>query len=149
MTEPLQLALDVACSPSHAFDVWTTRISTWWPRDHTVSGSAEAIVLEGRAGGRIYETGADGLRHDWGVVTVWDPPHALGYTWHLGTTPDRATHVMITFEPATAADGAAGTVIRIDHSGWGGWGPDAPTWRSRNLGGWKSLLPHYLDALAS
>ena len=151
MTHPLQLTLDVACTRELAFHVWTRRISTWWPADHTVSGAPEAIVLEGRPGGRIYETGPDGTHHDWGVVTLWDPPRALGYTWHLGTTPDKATQVLITFQPTTALDGTGdtgATRISIDHSGWDRWGSAADTGRERNLTGWESLLPHYRHALS-
>lgn len=149
MSEPLQITLDVSCSPEHAFHVWTSRIGTWWPADHTLSGAPEAIILENRAGGRIYETSADGAEHDWGVVTLWDPPRALGYTWHLGTTPARATRVLITFEPVPSDDDAAavGTLIRIDHSGWEAWGLEAAMGRSRNLTGWQSLLPHYCRAV--
>jgi uncharacterized protein YndB with AHSA1/START domain len=37
--EPLELSFTVACSPEHAFAVWATKTSMWWPSDHTVSGS--------------------------------------------------------------------------------------------------------------
>ncbi len=58
--QPLRLSFDVACSPEHAFRVWTSRIGTWWPPDHTVTGHAEQVVLQGDVGGRIYEQTADG-----------------------------------------------------------------------------------------
>jgi hypothetical protein len=29
--EPLQLSFTVTCSPEHAFAVWTTKTSLWWP----------------------------------------------------------------------------------------------------------------------
>ena len=70
MTSPLRLSFDVDCAPDHAFSVWTSKIGTWWPRDHTVSGDAAEVVLEAGAGGRIYERTASGTRHDWGEVTV-------------------------------------------------------------------------------
>ena len=50
MTEPLRMSFDVACSAEHAFTVWTARIGTWWPADHTVTGRAEAAVLQGDVG---------------------------------------------------------------------------------------------------
>lgn len=34
---------------------------------------------------------AEGIEHDWGVVTVWDPPKRLAYLWHLGRNRDEAT----------------------------------------------------------
>ncbi len=58
---PLRLSFDVACPAEHAFRVWVSG----WPRDHTVTGEAELIVLRGGVGGRIYERTADGAEHDW------------------------------------------------------------------------------------
>ncbi len=87
--EPLRMSFDVACSAEHAFGVWTSRRSAPGGRaDHTVTGEAEQVVLQGDVGGRIYERTADGAEHDWGEVTVWQPPTRLAYLWHLGL--DRA-----------------------------------------------------------
>ena len=74
MTAPLRMSFDVACSAGHAFTVWTAGIGTWWPPDHTMTGRAEEVVLQGGVGGRIYERTADGAEHEWGEVTVWQPP---------------------------------------------------------------------------
>ena len=65
MTAPLLTSFDVACSAEHAFHVWTDRIGTWWPPDHTATGQADHIVLESSVGGRIYERTSDGIEHDW------------------------------------------------------------------------------------
>jgi len=29
--DPIELRFEVACSPEHAFQVWATRTSLWWP----------------------------------------------------------------------------------------------------------------------
>ena len=84
---PLELSFDVACPPEHAFAVWTERISTWWPGDHSVAGGA--VVLEPHVGGRIYERTEDGTEIAWGEVTVWEPPRRLAYLWHLRARPGR------------------------------------------------------------
>ena len=56
MTEPLHLAFEVACPPAAAFSMWTTRASTWWPADHSVSGERGLqVVFEDHVGGRIFE----------------------------------------------------------------------------------------------
>ena len=71
MTSPLRISFDVACPAEHAFALWTSRIGTWWPPDHTVTGEPGlAVVLEGGVGGRIYERTAAGTEHDWGQVTM-------------------------------------------------------------------------------
>jgi hypothetical protein len=96
--EPLRLSLEVDCSREHAFETWTGRIGTWWPKSHSVTGDPDLeIVLEGRLGGRIFERTPAGAEHDWGEVTIWEPPERLGYLWHLRRDRADATDVLITF----------------------------------------------------
>ncbi len=37
------------------------------------------VFLERRVGGRIYERTPEGVEHEWGEVTVWDPPGHFAY----------------------------------------------------------------------
>jgi hypothetical protein len=143
MTSPLRLSFDVDCAPDHAFSVWTSRIGTWWPRNHTVSGDAAEVILEPGPGGRIYERTAAGARHDWGEVTVWEPPRRLAYLWHIGRERDTATEVAITFTD----EGGARTRVEIEHTGWEALGDQAEAWRDQNRGGWDALLPHFVAAV--
>lgn len=145
MTQPLTMSFDVGCSAEHAFLTWTARIGTWWPPDHTVTGKAELVVLQGSVGGRIYERTADGTEHDWGEVTAWQPPVRLAYLWHLGLDRSAATEVEIRF----LAKGEASTRIEITHRGWERLGAAADSWRDRNQAGWRGLIPHFLAAIAA
>ncbi len=78
MTGPLRMSFEVACSAEQAFTTWTSRMSSWWPEDHTVTGEAGLeVVLEPGVGGRIYERTRAGAEHDWGRVTAWEPPARL------------------------------------------------------------------------
>ncbi len=142
--EPLRAALKVACAPDDAFAVWTQRFSLWWPTDHTVTGDPVLVALEPRLGGRIYERGADGTEHEWGEITVWEPPERLGYLWHLMRDRGDATDVEITFRSS-----GSGTRVEIEHRGWERLGADADLWRERNQTGWSTLLPHYVKAVAN
>ena len=146
MIEPIRLAFEVDCPVEHAFEVWTARIAQWWPSDHTVSGEANlVVVLEGRPGGRIFERRATGVEHDWGEVTIWEPPRRLAYTWHLNRDRSDATDVEISF----VASGDAATLVEIEHRGWERLGAGGADWRDRNHGGWATLLPHYVTAAAT
>jgi len=143
--EPIRIAFDVAAPPEHAFEVWTARISQWWPADHTVTVEADlTVVLEGRVGGRIFERTRDGVEHDWGEVTVWDPPTRLAYLWHLRRDRAEATEVEVHFVDR----GDATTRVEIEHRGWERLGADGAPLRDRNLGGWATLLPYYEAAVA-
>jgi uncharacterized protein YndB with AHSA1/START domain len=142
MTEPLTMSFEVACSAEHAFITWTSRISSWWPDDHTVTSQAGLeVVLEPGVGGRIYERTPAGAEHDWGKVTAWEPPARLAYLWHLRRDRRQATDVEIRFI-ALAEDR---TRVEIDHGGWDHLG-DAADWRDRNRTAWQTLLPHYTTA---
>jgi uncharacterized protein YndB with AHSA1/START domain len=138
--EPIRLSFDLACPPEHAFRAWTERIATWWPADHTVTGEGDlVVVLEPRVGGRVFERTRGGDEHDWGRVTIWDPPVRLGYTWHLRADRTDATDVEIRFVPA-----GSGTRVEIEHRGWERLGAErGREWRDRNHGGWSTLPAHY------
>jgi hypothetical protein len=143
MTEPLTLDFEVRCDAAHAFDVWTARTSMWWPADHTVSGGPNIeVTIEPRVGGRIFERTPDGSEHDWGEVTVWEPPRRLGYMWHIGQPPADATDVVITFEP-TADERCR---VSIVHTGWDHLGTQAGIRRDRNRLGWDTVLPYFVAA---
>jgi uncharacterized protein YndB with AHSA1/START domain len=141
--EPIRLAFEVGCPAAHAFNVWTGRIGEWWPADHSVSGEAGlAVVLEGRPGGRIFERTAAGVEHEWGEVTVWEPPRRLVYLWHLRRDRADATEVEIRF----IEHDEASTLVEIEHRGWEVLGAEGEDWRDRNHGGWATLLPHFIAA---
>jgi uncharacterized protein YndB with AHSA1/START domain len=141
--EPLRLSFDLTCSAAHAFHVWTSRLSRWWPSDHTVSGEAGAdIVLEGRPGGRIFERTPAGVVHEWGEVTTWEPPRRLSYLWYLRHDRADASQVEIVFEEL----GPAVTRIEIVHSGWERLGAKAAELRRRNTAGWRGVMPHFIAA---
>jgi uncharacterized protein YndB with AHSA1/START domain len=111
---------EVDCPAPHAFAVWTSDISHWWPTEHTVTGKqALDIVLEPRVGGRIYELTTGGTELDWGEITEWDPPRRLAYRWYLREDGVDAADVAVEFIQERAK-----TRIQIDHSGW--WRMGAP-----------------------
>lgn len=143
MIEPLRLSYEIACAPEHAFEVWTTRVSTWWPKGHSVSGNPETcVVLEPRPGGRIFERTPDGTEIDWGEITLWNPPRRLGYLWYIKRDRNDATDVELTF--VDLGDGT--TRLEIVHTGWERLGAEGPAWRDANTSGWSALLPHFVAA---
>ncbi|MCU1481519.1 MAG: Activator of Hsp90 ATPase 1 family protein [Subtercola sp.] len=138
--EPLRISFDVACPAAHAFRIWTDRIDTWWPRDHTATNDAESVIrLEKRVGGRLFEVTPDGEEHLWGTVTVWQPSNRFGYDWHIRRDAADATDVQISF-----VSHGESTTVQIVHSGWERLGANGPTWKDLNRGGWNGVLPQYI-----
>jgi uncharacterized protein YndB with AHSA1/START domain len=143
MIEPLLISFELASSPEHAFDTWTRKIGSWWPREHTASVDPGAtIVLEPLLGGRLFERTAAGVEYDWGRIVEWEPPERLGYTWHIRRDARDATDVSITF---TGLDSGR-TRVDIVHSGWDRLGAGGEHWRDRNRGGWDGVLPFFVAA---
>jgi uncharacterized protein YndB with AHSA1/START domain len=143
--DPIELRIEVACEPAHAFELWTGRTSLWWPKGHSVSGDPGfEVTFEPREGGRIVERTPAGEEHVWGAITHWEPPRALAYRWHLRQDPEDATDVEITF---AAVPG--GTAVTIVHGGWERLGERARALHGRNRSGWEGLLPHFTAACAA
>lgn len=114
MIEPLRFSFEVECPARHAFDVWTRAISTWWPVSHSVSADPGlVVVLEPRVGGRIFERTPAGQEHNWGQITLWEPPREFAYLWHLRQDRADATEVHIQFH----AVGPITTRVDIEHRG--------------------------------
>jgi len=144
VTEPLRLTFEVNCPPAAAFSTWTSRASTWWPVDHSVSGEQGIrVVFEDRVGGRIFERTPAGVEHDWGRVTAWEPPSRLAYTWHLHFAPEDATDVEIRF---VALEGDR-TLVEVEHDGWDRLGERGPQRRQGNHRGWQAVFAHFAAAI--
>jgi len=123
-----------------AFQLFTDRMSSWWPlATHSVfHADAVAVTIEPVVGGRVYETTADGRTSDWGTVTDWHPGERLAMTWHPGEASDLATLVEVTF--SDAPDG--GTLVDLLHTGWAVHGAEAAA-RATNYQQWTTLLDRF------
>ncbi len=143
MTQPLRISVDIGCPAEHAFRMWTEKLASWWPPDHTVSGERDVqVVLEGRPGGRIFERTPAGVVHEWGEIIDWEPPRRLRYRWYLRQDRADATVVDVSFVDT----GAATTRVEIEHRGWERLGAKGADVRRNNRAGWAGLLPHFVNA---
>lgn len=140
MTDPVIKTITVACPQAQAFATFAERLAQWWPKDkHSVSAmggaAAREVSLEPRAGGAIWEIGADGTRHDWGSVRRYEPDERIELAWHIGKPADQATRVLVEFTPVDA-----GTRVTLTHDGWEVLGADAASMRDGYNGGWVHVF---------
>lgn len=137
-------AVVVERSQEEAFRVFTEEYGQWWPlRSHSIHQvDAVSAVLEGRAGGRIYETAADGSQADWGRVLEWDPPRRLRVSWRPSLEPGPATTWEVRFSPIDAGS----TRLELSHTGWEALGAAAEEMRERYDSGWDPVLSAFLGA---
>ena len=106
--EPVRAMVEVRRGIEEAFRVFTTEIASWWPvTGHSVEpDKVEAVVLEGRAGGRLYERWRDGGEADWGRVLAWEPPTRLLLAWSPNPErPPTEVEVRSTALPGVGASG--------------------------------------------
>jgi uncharacterized protein YndB with AHSA1/START domain len=139
--EPLVVAFEVGVPPARAFELWTRRCASWWPRSHTISGGPSAITFEPRSGGLIVERAPDGSEHRWGEILEWEPPARLRYLWHLFFDASEATEIEVTFSPIEA-----GTVVRLEQRGWERLGTEGASRRERTHKAWNAITARYIQA---
>jgi uncharacterized protein YndB with AHSA1/START domain len=142
--DPVVKQAIVNCDPERAFATYTRGISGWWPlASHSVGDHASRVVIEERAGGRMYEVEADGSEHPWGTVTAWEPPHRLVIAWHVNPDAPAATEIELTF----TAVGDGRTEVRLEHRGWEVLADPAAS-RDGYDDGWGTVFGAYVAALS-
>ncbi len=142
--EPIVVEFDVKATPEHAFDVWTSKPSLWWPRSHTVSGGPDlTVVFEQFPGGRIYERSSGGTEHEWGEVLIWEPPLRVGYLWHLFFDRSEATEITVTF-----VETDDGSRVRLVQTGFEKLGEEVGRERRRRTNhAWLEVTGHYRQSV--
>jgi uncharacterized protein YndB with AHSA1/START domain len=146
---PVRKSVTVAAPQARAFDVFAGRIGEWWERSHSIGSAPQTdVTIEPRAGGRFYETCADGTELDWGRVLVWEPPARLVLAWQLTAEwkfdPGFTTEVEVNF----VALGPATTRVDLEHRLIANYGAAAAKVRESldSTKGWGGLLARYSEA---
>jgi hypothetical protein len=146
MTElaPVVATVVVPCDVRTAFDVFVHDMGSWWPvLSHSLGVERVAgLEIEGRVGGELVEVWDDGTRRPWAVVTVWDPPRALGLAWNPIEDPASRppSDVQVRFEEADAT-----TVVTLTHTGWEHGGGEL---RAGYAEGWPIVLGLFVGRCA-
>ena len=146
---PVRKSIVVKADAAHAFEVFTARISNWWPRSHSVGASPQtSVVMEPRSGGRWYEIGQDGSQCNWGKVLAWEPPSRVLLAWQINSDwkyqEDLITEVEVKFTPIAGGE----TRVELEHRNIERFGDKAETMRSAidSEGGWSAIVKLYAEA---
>lgn len=150
---PIHREILVDANLATAFEAFTDDIGRWWPvAELSVYGAGGTVTL---ANQEIVERSADGHSALWGAITRWEPPVAVGFSWHPGGRADRASHVEVTFGPAAdgRADGPASgaaeqTLVTLVHTGWDTFDDPAAA-RAEYDQGWPLVLGRYAGHLGT
>jgi uncharacterized protein YndB with AHSA1/START domain len=152
MIEPIRASVTVECAQERAFHVFTEQMGAWWPLDlHSIAVDdrdgavkAEAVVVEGREGGRIYEVMSDGAEGSWGTILAWEPPSRLVIAWKPNTNDNPPTELEIRFTPRGER-----TRVDLEHRGWERLGELAKAARTSYGEGWVRTLERYSVAAST
>ena len=139
-TEPIRKSVTVPLSPAEAFDLFLTRMDTWWPlAEKSVSAGrdispSKTLRVEPGVGGRIVEEMADGEEALWGEFLDWEPSERFRMTWVPGRAAETPTELEVTFTPV-------GPDCRVDltHSGFDAYASGTEA-RAMYDGGWHLLI---------
>ena len=139
---PVRKNVHVNAKPARAFEVFTSRMTSWWPPTHTILKVAlKEHVLEPRVGGRWYQVGVDGSVCENGKVLAWEPPERLLLAWQINADwtydPDLITEVEVRFIPE-----GDGTRVELEHRYLERMGEKGETARAMvdAPGGWGAIL---------
>jgi uncharacterized protein YndB with AHSA1/START domain len=150
--EPVRKSVRVACGTEEAFRTFVEDIDRWWPverlsrtadEQYDAGVTLERLVLEARAGGRLYEVTSEEVEGPWAEVLVYEPPHRLVLAWKPNDRPEPPTEVDIRF----TADGD-GTLVELEHRGWERLGERAEEARAGHDGGWSLPLERFAAAVS-
>jgi uncharacterized protein YndB with AHSA1/START domain len=145
---PVRKSITVKADAARAFEVFTRRIGSWWPRTHCIASSPQKdVVLEPRADGRWFEIGEDGSQCNWGKVLAWEPPARLLLAWQIGADwkydSDLITEVEVTFTPLDSGV----TRVDLEHRNLERFGDKIDDMRSMidSPNGWSGILKTYAE----
>jgi uncharacterized protein YndB with AHSA1/START domain len=127
--------------PAEAFRLFTVEIDRWWRRGERYGGTeVRGHHFEPYVGGRFLEI-LDEREGVLGVITVWDPPTRLSFTWRQGNwKPEETTEVEVTFSEV-----ADGTRVVLRHIGFDSVSSDIGC-EVGYAHGWDELLGWFQEA---
>lgn len=142
---PVRKSIRVNASAAHAFDVFTSGLGRWWPRDKGIGKMPmKTAVMETHLGGRWYEMAEDGTQTKVGKIIAWEPPTRFVVTWDINSQwkPDEtiSSEVEVKFIP----EGANATRIELEHRKFEQMGAEpGETMRGSVDGGWPGMLERF------
>lgn len=142
---PVRKTVRVKAPIAHAFDVFTSGLTRWWPLGHGVGKKPiRKVLMEPRLGGRWLEISEDGAETTVATITVWEPPRRLVMLWQVNAQwkpdPTMKSEVDVRF----AADGPDATNVELLHHKFETMGAEAGASMRKDVdGGWPGLIERY------
>lgn len=142
---PVRKSIRVNASQDHAFEVFTSGLGRWWPREHGIGKTPrKGAVMETRLGGRWYELAEDGTETTVGKIVVWEPPQRFVMTWDINSQWQPDSTVSSEVEVNFIAEGANATRVELEHRKFEQMGAEPGEKMRKDVnGGWPGLLERF------
>ncbi|MDR3415802.1 MAG: SRPBCC family protein [Nevskia sp.] len=149
---PVRKSVRINAAQQVAFEVFTAGIGRWWPKKMGIGmAPIQAVKMEPRLGGRLYELDEDQAEVVWGTVLAWDPHDRVVFTWQITSKwkpepkPERAVNSEV--EVRFVADGAEWTVVELEHRDFERMGAESGASLRHDVdNGWPGILDAYARA---
>src|SRR5262245_17933518 len=140
--EPVRKSVTVKAPIAHAFEVFTSGLTRWWPPNHGIGKKLIAkVLLEPRLGGHWLEISEDGTETRVATIIPWDPPHRLIMLWQVNAQWKPDTTMRSEVDVRFTAEGANATRVELVHHKFESMGGDAGlSMRKDVAGGWRRLI---------
>jgi len=145
---PVRKTVTVKAPQARAFEVFTLKMGTWWPPQHSLLKSpCKQTIVEPRVGGRWYQIGEDGSECDNGKVIAWQPPSKLILSWRINSKFVIDDEVDSEIEVSFIPERAGVTRVELEHRILA---VDAEELRKAvdTPNGWTGILESYARAAA-
>ena len=142
---PVRKSIRVKASQAHAFEVFTSGLGRWWPRDKGVGKMPmKSAVMETRLGGRWFELAEGGTQANVGKIILWEPPRRFVMTWDINSNWRPDTTISSEVEVRFIADGPDATRVELEHRKFEQMGAEGGEKMRRDVdGGWPGMLERY------
>ena len=142
---PVRKTIRVKAPMAHAFEVFTSGLSRWWPHDHGVGKKPiKTVLMEPRLGGRWLEIAEDGTETGVATISHWEPPHRFVMIWQINAQwkPDLAMRSEV--DVRFTADGPHSTMVELLHHKFETMGAEAGASMRKDVdGGWPGLMERF------
>jgi len=145
MIAPVRKTIRVKAPLKHAFEVFTSGLTRWWPHDHSVGKQPIAkVLMEARLGGRWLEISKDGTETPVATITHWEPPHRLVLLWQINAKWKPDVTMKSEVDVRFTADGPNATHVELVHHKFETMGAEAGASMRKDVdGGWPGLIERF------
>lgn len=144
---PVQKQVRVRAPVAHAFEVFTTGLTRWWPHTHGVGKKPiRTVLIEPRLGGRWIEIAEDGAETPVATIIVWEPPHRFVMLWQVSAQwrPDATMRSEV--DVRFIAEEPELTRVELTHHKFETMGAESGTSMRKDVdGGWPGLLQRFIE----